>query len=249
MTGLRAEVWTVAIDETDPGMLLTALAAAGPSEAMAAAQVAHGYDRRRKVVHFALRLLLGRWVGHDLAWRPFHRDPLGRPSLAVDGQTGDASSALPDFSLAHAAGMGLVAIVAEGRVGIDVEAPRPIRMSEARQSRIRAAAETVSGRPTHPTETADAALLRAWVRLEAAAKATGEGMARLLTRHHAAGTDEDREALARLAPPARLVLTDLALPSPYVGAIALTSAASPPPVRSFPMTERDIRCLIAEPVA
>ena len=98
------------------------------------------------------------------------RGPAGKPRLAAGG---------PAFSLSHTDGMALIGVARAGAIGVDLETARTLRMSSRRREEILAAAAGLAaGRRRGSCR--DEALLRAWCRLEAFAKARGEGLSHVL---------------------------------------------------------------------
>lgn len=124
----------------------------------------------RGVCHAALRLLLLRRLGARLGLGPFDAGTSGRPSLP---------GAPLDFNVSHSGAFGLVGIADGGRIGVDVEVVRPVRLSVARRAGIEDAAIGLGG-PL--AESGERRLLQSWVRLEAAGKLTGGGLADVLGR-------------------------------------------------------------------
>jgi len=228
--------------------------------------------------YIALRLVLERHAGTHVRQRPFARSPLGRPSLpGFDG----------DFSLSHAGGLALIGVSRTGTIGVDIERPRLVRMSPPRRAAIvRAAAllmrhtfQACDPAPAPaPTDSdagdagagrqppSDAVVLRAWVRLEAFAKARSTSIARVLDaagalgqRREAVAASADRELVARFAAlgPGRpdVVVLDLATPCDALAACAVGSSAScgvsreieapAPRLSLFPATHSAIMSLIA----
>ncbi len=137
----------------------------------------HPQARERRAVYIALRWALELAFGAGaVRGRDMQRSALGRPSL-----TGCAG----DFSLAHVSGHALVAITGHGSVGIDIECTRPVRMTDRRRAAIeRAGAALDAG---VPLPQGPDLFFKAWVRLEACAKAHRISMARVLTLAGALG--------------------------------------------------------------
>jgi 4'-phosphopantetheinyl transferase len=148
----------------------------GPASATAAAPLP------RDVAHAALRIILAGYVGVAAARRPFRIAAGGKPHL---GETSD-SEALA-FSLSHGATAALVAISRDGPVGVDLETPRSPRIAASRRTALIAAAASLSLAIPLPDDDGDTTLLQAWTRLEALAKATGEGIGAVLERIRHAG--------------------------------------------------------------
>ena len=183
-----------------------------PTEpARSASSNAPAGDPQRIIAYLALRLLLARSLGVDAACQPFARESGGRPFLA-----GHALQ----FSLSHSGGHALIALSHSSRIGVDLEFPRSLRMSGPRRTAIEDAGIAIGRGRGLSGATADARTLMAWVRLEAAAKATGEGIGAILARLDARP--------GRVIPipdgPSWPVAFDLVLPVPCHGAVAMFSA-------------------------
>lgn len=141
-----------------------------------------GLEGVRRTTRTALRLLLERFLPADDIHR-FRRSPLayeraGRPVL------GCGLPALP-FSLSHSGEHAVIAITNASPVGIDIEAPRKLKMTQQRREAVVAAAMALPSnaqrRALSPTDETD--ILRAWTRLEAVGKARGSGVAKVLSEH------------------------------------------------------------------
>ncbi len=130
-------------------------------------------ERWRRTAHQSLRLVIGRHIGFDAAMAGFVIGPGGKPELP-----GHAI----DFSLAHCGPLALVAVSRCGPVGVDVEAARAFELSDARRAVLETAAIEVADGCDLAAIEGDARTLQAWVRLEAVAKASGEGIGSLLER-------------------------------------------------------------------
>lgn len=177
---------------------------------------------RRRETHIGLRLLLARTCGRDVSRQPFDAGATGKPRLA---------NGVPAFSLSHSGDRALIAITRDGEIGADIEAPRTPRMSERRQQQILTAGCDVAGGRMLSGGPDAARLLQAWVRLEAIAKMSGEGMARLLTRLGIVGGG-DPTGVAPGGP--WPFVRDLELDRGYHGAVAGSAAVMAAPLRSFP---------------
>jgi len=174
----------------------------------------------RRTSHLALRLALSAIIGPERAARPFTVGAYGRPELALD-----RGSAQPNvsFSLAHSGETAVIALSRSVPVGIDLEVIRPRRISDARRRMIEAAATAMSGPlATEP----DVRFIEAWVRIEAAAKATGLGVARLLHALGArqpGGTDRLPEIVDRFLAEQQIRVDGLAAPEAYRAALACSA--------------------------
>lgn len=179
----------------------------------------------RLAAYCAVRLRIAALDGFERAKRSFDVGAGGKPTLARDGIS---------FSLAHSAGWALVAVARDACVGVDLLAMRDLALSPERGAAIEAAAIALAGgrplsagRPSHRT-------VQAWVRLEAVAKATGDGIGALLERLdiRPGRTPASERNTAGLP-----IAADLALPDGLFGAIAATSTAfgpEPVAVTGFP---------------
>jgi 4'-phosphopantetheinyl transferase len=146
-----------------------------PSEADRARAFRDPADGRRfAAFRAALRSILGDYLGLPPAAVPIGVAPSGKPRLAPAAVSDGAPPLV--FSLAHAAGFGLVAVAREP-VGVDIETAAAARFEPRLAPRVLSAAE----RAVHtalPPDTRAGAFLRLWTRKEAYLKATGEGLAR-----------------------------------------------------------------------
>lgn len=126
----------------------------------------------------ATRIVLERAGGPETRQADFEIEPGGRPRLAAGS---------PWFNVSHTGGAALIAISKIAPVGVDLERKqRSLKMSGDRRQRIIASAERF-GADRQLSATHDADVVRAWVRLEAAAKALGIGIGRLLTEQGVVG--------------------------------------------------------------
>jgi 4'-phosphopantetheinyl transferase len=178
----------------------------------------------RLAIYTALRLLLERMVGADIARAPFVFGPGGKPRLAA----GSAA-----FSLSHVEGYALIGLTRSGEIGVDLERERTVRISPPRRQALVAAARGLSSRPLMGA-TPEARFLQAWSRLEAFAKATGQGLSRTLTDLGVRGSrtrpPDDLQALARRrAREAGFRVHDIELVPGLFAATAFTKSRCPAP--------------------
>lgn len=238
MTGGTAsgaiEVWLVDLVHAAP--LEATLRRLGLMSTLPAAS----HDPVRRLAHGALRVLIARHLGIDAARRPFVQAASGKPGIA------DAGRAFA-FSLAHSGAHAIIALASAGEVGVDIEGPRRLQMSEARRDALVRAAASLA-EPAIPGATVEERSLQAWVRLEAVAKATGEGIGAVLERlgarpgHAAPSVTVARAGLGGVV--------DLALPDRLHGALAWTAPALRAVgagVRVFPMSAAALMALVQTP--
>lgn len=110
------------------------------------------------------------------------------------------------FSLSHSSDVALVAVASGAPVGVDVECVRADVDIDVFARDLLAAPE-VAGIDALPAAQRLRAWFQAWTRLEAAAKASGEGLCVAADGHR--------------APAATLRTWDLQLAAPFVGAVAV----------------------------
>jgi phosphopantetheinyl transferase len=241
------ELWLVDLDRSAP--ILEAMEQELPrltvQDRNVAATIKDGQARRwRLTAHAALRLLLERIAGADVRGQPIVRGVHAKPALA-----GDAAR----FSLSHADGMALIGLTKRGDIGVDLERFRPLRMSPRRRAGIIAAAAGLAGREAADPR-GDQALLQAWCRLEAYAKARGTGLAVTLVElglrdaRRARSCGQIASTARRCARAAGLKVKDVELPQGLYGAIALSGSAMPARVGSFPTDRAGLERLAAPAV-
>ncbi|MFV0295541.1 MAG: 4'-phosphopantetheinyl transferase family protein [Hyphomicrobiaceae bacterium] len=204
--------------------------------------------------HVALRALLAGAAGLATARQPFRVTPGGKPTLepAPLAPPAGPREAL-HFSLAHCGDGALIALSRTGPIGTDLEFRRAVRIRAHRRALIEQASVVLTGQPLAPAD-ADDRFLVAWVRLEAAAKATGEGIAALLRRLGARGavqTAPDTETLAADG----WAVTDLTVPGrpDAFAAVAQTSSILPNGetaratlVRELPLDPASLEALVSQ---
>jgi 4'-phosphopantetheinyl transferase len=180
-------------------------------------------DRRAwRAARIATRIALERWAGPAFRRVPFAIAPDGRPHMPYGK---------PVFSLSHCEGAALIAIAPSGPIGADIEAARPLKVSDARRDRITASAAALSPLQNFPEDPA-ARFLQAWVRLEALAKANGTGIGRTLTDAGIIGGGEPRVLnVADLAP---LGVRDCTVHAGFYAAISASALPEPITVSAFP---------------
>ncbi len=200
----------------------------------------------RTIVHCALRVLIEGIKGPGWRGSPLVYSEKGRPSLPGLGMS---------LSLSHTQmtgsgpgqGAGLIALSSGGEVGVDIEArDRHIKMQPERQQAIIAAAAAFSG--VSKAEAEQMTFISAWVRLEAYAKATGLGMAPLLTQAMARVRDPDSDqcALKALDQTNELAILSLEVDPNYVAAVAVGEPSALPNVCRFPTNARELERLLGQ---
>jgi 4'-phosphopantetheinyl transferase len=229
----RSELWLVDLERCAEalGALDAALPRLLPEERAVAQSIADPLRRRWQTsLRIALRLLLERAAGPAVRGSPILRAAGGKPALA---------SAPVAFNLSDADHLALIAIAREGPIGVDLERVRPLHLAPHRRRAILASGAGLAGAPW-PGDAGDRALLAAWCRIEAYAKATGRGLAAALAEldvrnpSPASGAARiHRTALAH-ARAAGLEIHDVELGLDLVGAVALRAGAALAPLEHLP---------------
>jgi hypothetical protein len=205
--------------------------------ARAAGMVGVDVSRAWRVGRIGLRIVLE----HLMAVAPDGAERIGVRRAAQFRQrpfslTAHGEPSLPDcplvFSQSDAGRHLLIGVSPKpSRIGVDLEQPRTLTMSAARQARVRAAGQRLAG--NNPTTSVVPDLLQAWTRIEAFAKARGPSLARVLTELSLIGTTVlDIEAVNRantaLVAQCGLQIHDLPLPDGLIGAMALPTGRPVP---------------------
>ena len=165
----RAAVWRVDLG-LDDARRAACLALLCEEERGRAQRFARMQDRDRFIAsHAALRMILASEVGADPAALVFETEAAGKPAL------GGAFRGALAFNLSHSGSLALVALAPAARIGVDVEAVRPledclrIARSHFAPSEVRALSRLSGARLTD-------AFFACWTCKEAFVKATGGGL-------------------------------------------------------------------------
>ncbi|WP_336485732.1 4'-phosphopantetheinyl transferase family protein [Methylobacterium nigriterrae] len=192
-------------------------------------------DRARFLAsHAALRLILGRALDADPGALAFAAEPSGKPVLA-EGQA-------VAFNLSHSGDRALVGLSTEARIGVDVEAVRPMP-DAARVARSYFAPDEAAALAALSPPALGPAFLAVWTRKEAVVKAIGAGLAMPL----------DRFSVSLPPGPARLLrfrdgpetaaawtLVHLDPDSAHLGAAAVARASARPVLLALPSCWPDL---------
>jgi 4'-phosphopantetheinyl transferase len=166
------DVWIV--DLAASGAQLVALERArslltDPERARAQRIVDTRHRERWIATYTALHLALMARIGRPVAFS----HPGGTAKPRVAGWDGD-------FSLSHSGALALIAIRAQGSIGIDAEVRRPVRLGTARRQLIEVAGAAALPDVPLPQDDAEMRFLAAWTRLEAIGKMRATGIGALL---------------------------------------------------------------------
>lgn len=201
-----------------------------------------------RAARIALRLALERSGGPELRGLAFDSGAGGRPELP---------GGRPSFSVSHSGSGVLIAIAQDQQVGADVEAARSVKMSAERRRRLIEAEQRLCGSVAHGARPKDddAAVLGAWVRLEALAKYDGSGIGRLLTAAGVVGGGAQRRGAdgalsagdggAGAGTVGSVSVRHVPLPAPFVGAVAARILPEKLVVVPLPMRHADLAAFLA----
>lgn len=180
------------------------------AEAARAAAFVREVDRRRFILaHAALRVILAAHGKTTPAGITYRFNAHGKPSLAQGG---------PEFNLSHAGDCILVAVGADGPVGVDVEPLRELPDAAALVQRFFAAEERRAYQALAEQDRARG-FFTLWTRKEAYAKALGLGLGMAFDAF-AVSLDSPARVLRPQASSPDLDLWDIPAPAGYVGALA-----------------------------
>jgi phosphopantetheinyl transferase len=229
ISGVRADAARIAIYFADLNLAQSALEDAERQTPRLSPDQIERYENRAsldredaalwRLAHIALRVALERHAGEGARRTPYAIEAGGRPYLLADAHL----HGQPHFSLAHAGPYALIAISHAGPAGVDLETERQLNVSAERRQRIEAVAARLAPDGPLPKDP-DARFLQAWVRLEAAAKASGAGIGRILTGAGIVGGAQVQPGVTSAYPGE---VRDLVIGS---GCFAAIAAAELPPI-------------------
>lgn len=198
-----------------------------------------------RALRIAMRVVLERHAGASVRRTPWRVGPAGKPSLPWVSEI--------DFSLSHS---GRHALLAVGRraVGVDLEEERSVAVSAERRAALLAAASVPSLRLASEAAgdggSCAEAVLQAWTRLEAWAKARGTGIGALLgalgirgPRLAVRSVEHVTRAAADLLSRDGFEIRDIPLPAGLHGAVAARPPLREWRARRFPVVLADIEAL------
>lgn len=206
---LGIDLWLWRLDATaDPGCLAA-------DEAARATRYVRPEDAAAfRAARTGLRRILGGYLGQAPVDLEFHYGPEGKPELA----------GAPAFNLSHSGGWAALAVAEGSRIGVDIEAHRPVEPAVAERffsPAERAALEPLEGKAWHR------GFFEIWTRKEAFVKALGLGLYRPLDSFDVTLGPGPR--LARMAEGGeeRWRLIDLATGPGFAGALAVEAGCRP----------------------
>jgi 4'-phosphopantetheinyl transferase len=239
------ELWLVDLDAAAPALeaLEQDIPRLSVDDRDRAGRLSAARERRHRLAaYMALRIILERLGGTEVRGRQFVRSASGKPRLPSDG---------PAFSLSHTSDLALVGVSRSQTIGVDLEQSRTLGMSQRRRQEILAVGAGLAVRLAGEAG-GDATVLQAWCRLEACAKARGQGVSRLLSElglREARGRQLEladiADAARRLVREAGLTVADVKLPAGLHGAVAYAGSRVAPRLRRFPVDGAAIMRLLA----
>ena len=165
----RVNVWQVHLDE--PSLTFSTSGVLSPDELNRAGRFHFAKDR----LHFtrcrsALRFVLSRYIRIPAAEIRFDYGPGGKPELAEQQNARQLR-----FNVSHSAGLALIAVSAEHRLGIDIEKTRADVDITSLAERFFSTRER-AGLRALPDHLRVSGFFACWTRKESFLKATGEGL-------------------------------------------------------------------------
>jgi 4'-phosphopantetheinyl transferase len=179
-----------------------------------------------RATRIATRIALERAGGDALRRLNFEIEAGGRPRLA----------GAPHFNVSHTGEAALIVVSKDMPAGVDLERKeRRLHMSDERRQRIiRAAQRMGADQALYAASGSDVVV--AWVRLEAAAKALGSGIGRLLTEQGVVGGKRNERSQGSGYD---LEIRDLVVGDHYAAAVAAQRLPERIDVLSFPADDLD----------
>jgi 4'-phosphopantetheinyl transferase len=185
----EVHVWRAALDRAERVRGLLAGKLSEAERARAEQILPPGRRERWVVARSLLRVILGRYLERGPAEVELGVDSIGRPILV------STSSSTPvSFSLSHSGGVALYAVTAGKRVGIDVERIRDDLDTERVAGRVFSPAQQAALQQLSESDRR-VAFFTGWTRMEACAKAVGQGIASLVPGLRVAPTAQAQAAL------------------------------------------------------
>ena len=206
-------------------LALTGLPAAAPRGLMTADEEA----RARRLIAAPVRrgFIGGRWLVRsvlaaltDIEPRSLELRAGAHGKLYLAGHERDG----PCFNLSHSGGLAAMALVRDRRVGIDIEAERPLTDTTLLARRILGPRERERFEAL-PESAREGALLAAWTRKEAVLKAVGTGISGSLRAIEMVAEAGNHALVHGAEPQATWSLSPLPMPSGYQGAVAVEGEA------------------------
>jgi len=219
-----AHIWTANIESLSSAEVRDLASLLDPTERVRAAQFHFERDQKNYVVtRGLLRRLLAITLHRPASALAFMYAARGKPALIAEN-TQDRTLY---FNVTHSSGFAMFALVWNRQVGIDLESTARLDRDEKKlcglATRVLSPNELVIWHSLPDVASRRAALLRAWTRKEALAKATGEGLfiePRSLELVLDAGAPEHSLTIA-LAEHGPYTICDLHAPRDFAAALAI----------------------------
>ena len=174
-------------------------------------------DPARSAARVATRIILARYCGVSPAQLRFASGPFGKPELLDADLT---------FSLSRRENIALLAVAAEGSIGVDLEMRRPVPELDGIAAMLHPAEGELLARTTAGER--EDCFLRIWTRKEAALKALGIGLTN--------GLDEFCVTADQIFSPP-LALRDIEIGHGYFAAVAAEPGVENARLLKFPSGE------------
>lgn len=231
-----AEIHVFAFDLDVPEPLLQTLGLVlSEDELTRAARFRLGQDRRRYIAgRGRLRTILGRYMKREAADVHFRYGSHGKPALG-----GRSDGERIQFNMSRSGDLGVVAILLDDDIGIDIERLRPFPDALEIAARL-FAAEEHRALLSVPAAERSAAFFRYWTRKEAVVKSLGRGLSYPMDGFTLSqDPGESPERLEAQGEDGTLTRWSLPVPEPRTGYVtALATAGSPRPLRCWTWVDR-----------
>ena len=188
-------------------------------EERAARLIVPAASNRFRVARATLRQILSTYTRVAPEQVTFNYGPHGKPAIQADREP-------LFFNLSHTTNVGAIAVSRQFKVGVDVEAWRPVRAGVAERFFSKSEVKALDA---FPGEERTAAFFRCWTRKEAVVKAMGDGLSRPLNSFDVTLSEVSQPQIMRIEYDERKSWTLFSFsPHPDVsGAVACRSLGAP----------------------
>jgi len=220
----EVDIWRIELDQAVGVIQELRMILASEEEARAARFHSPVHRDRFIVGRGSMRLILGRYLGRLAESLNFEAGPQGKPSLARPSR-----DSWPEFNLSHSQGLAVLAVTLGRRVGVDLEALRPVPDIERLVARFFSPSERTAFLNVAP-ERRLSAFFRAWTRKEAYIKAIGTGLATSLESFDVGVDRHSPPGLLRVADqpdePGRWTMLDFDPGAAFLGSLVVEGPVS-----------------------
>ncbi|GJD34863.1 4'-phosphopantetheinyl transferase family protein [Methylobacterium aerolatum] len=204
----------------DPASLPACEAVLDGEERQRAGRFLREADRWRFIAsHAAMRMILGQALAASPSILAFAREEGGRPFLVGPGE------GLLDFSLSHSGDHAVIGFVRGTRIGVDIEARRPLA-DALRIAGSHFAADETAALAALPPPAVEASFFGLWTRKEAVVKALGTGLSLPLSRFSVSVPPKPPLMLRQVGIGTGWTLAEISAPPGTEATVAVTTEAA-----------------------